>query len=101
MGKVQYEALRGGNYREGGEEAVAGEVYADIPEHLVPDLTARRAIKALAGQEEPRSRWSVERLQAEVDARELTVEGTGAGGNVIKDDLIKALEADDEAKEEV
>ncbi len=44
-------------------------------------------------------------LEAEVkrrqdSGREVTVEGTGSGGNVIKDDLILALEADDEAAED-
>jgi hypothetical protein len=40
-----YRALRGGNYREGGADAVAGEVYDDIPKQLVEDLVARRAIE--------------------------------------------------------
>lgn len=38
-------------------------------------------------------------LQAEVDSRGLEVEGTGSGGNVVKDDLIAALEEDDENEE--
>jgi hypothetical protein len=37
-------------------------------------------------------------LQAEADQRGLTVTGTGAGGNVVKDDLVAALQADDAAK---
>lgn len=36
-------------------------------------------------------------LQAEADRRGLTVEGTGADGNVLKADLVAALEADDAA----
>lgn len=34
-------------------------------------------------------------LAAEAEERGLTIEGTGADGNVLKDDLIAALEADD------
>lgn len=34
-----------------------------------------------------------EELQAQADQRGLTVEGTGAGGNVTKDDLVRELEA--------
>ena len=36
-------------------------------------------------------------LKAEAEKRGLEVEGTGANGNVLKDDLVKALEADDVA----
>lgn len=36
-------------------------------------------------------------LQAEADRRGLTVEGTGQGGNVLKADLVTALQADDAA----
>lgn len=39
---------------------------------------------------------SVPALKAEVARRELDVEGTGSGGNVVKSDLVAALEADDE-----
>ena len=38
---------------------------------------------------------SVEELEAEASRRELEVQGTGANGNVLKKDLIAALEADD------
>lgn len=38
---------------------------------------------------------SVEDLQAEADRRELSVEGTGSNGNVLKKDLVAALQADD------
>lgn len=38
---------------------------------------------------------SVDDLQAEADSRGLTVEGTGANGNVLKEDLVGALEAHD------
>lgn len=38
---------------------------------------------------------TVEELQAEADRRGLTVEGTGTGGNVLKSDLVAALQADD------
>jgi hypothetical protein len=39
---------------------------------------------------------TVEQLQAEVDQRELEVEGTGKDGNVVKNDLVAALQAADE-----
>jgi hypothetical protein len=48
-----FEALRGGNFREGGKDAVAGETYSDIPAHLVDDLVARRALKPLTPAVEP------------------------------------------------
>jgi hypothetical protein len=38
---------------------------------------------------------SVEDLKAEADRRGLTAEGTGKDGNVLKTDLVKALQADD------
>lgn len=41
---------------------------------------------------------SVAGLQAEADRRKLTVTGTGANGNVVKGDLVAALQADDAAK---
>lgn len=40
--------------------------------------------------------YSPELLQGEVERRGLTVEGTGASGNVVKGDLVSALEANDE-----
>lgn len=41
---------------------------------------------------------TVKELQAEADERGLTVEGSGANGNVLQEDLLTALKADDEAK---
>lgn len=41
---------------------------------------------------------SKEELQAEADRRGLEIEGSGKEGNVLKDDLIEALEDDDEEK---
>lgn len=38
---------------------------------------------------------SVEDLQAEADSRGLDVQGSGAGGNVVKKDLVAALQAND------
>lgn len=38
---------------------------------------------------------SKDELQAEADRRELTVEGSGSGGNVTKADLVAALRASD------
>jgi hypothetical protein len=40
-----------------------------------------------------------EALEAEAEGRDLTVEGTGKDGNVLVDDLRKALRADDAGKE--
>jgi hypothetical protein len=37
-------------------------------------------------------------LKAEAERRDLQVDGSGANGRVVKDDLVKALEADDAAK---
>lgn len=39
----------------------------------------------------------VDELKAEVDRRSLDVTGTGKDGNVLKKDLVAALEADDKA----
>lgn len=39
---------------------------------------------------------TVDALKALVEERELEVEGSGSGGNVVKADLIAALEADDQ-----
>lgn len=41
---------------------------------------------------------SPDELKAEAEKRDLTVEGTGKDGNVLKGDLVAALEADDAAK---
>ena len=41
-----------------------------------------------------------EELQAEANRRELVVTGTGNGGNVLKRDLVAALEADDADSED-
>lgn len=47
--------------------------------------------KGYAGQ-------GVDELKALADERELTVTGTGKDGNVLKGDLVAALEADDAAQ---
>lgn len=47
--------------------------------------------KGYAGQ-------SPDELKAEVEKRDLTVTGTGKDGNVLKGDLVAALEADDAAQ---
>lgn len=44
------------------------------------------------------SKMSAVELQALADQRGVEAGGTGAGGNVVKVDLIAALEADDQAK---
>lgn len=43
--------------------------------------------------------WEKEALEAEAEKRELEVKGTGANGNVLKADLVKALETADAAGE--
>lgn len=65
---------------------------------IPPDLVElyREAVgEGSAGEGPAYEEQSVEDLQAEVDRRELDVEGSGAGGNVVKADLVAALEADD------
>lgn len=88
-----YRALRGGNYRENGAVAVAGETYDDVPEVLVEDLIARRAIVAA---EMPVVVPLADRPMAELTARaetlELEVVGSGSGGRVTKDDVVRALQ---------
>lgn len=62
----KYEALRGGNYREGGKDAVVGEVYDDVPAELVPDLKARNVIRLAEGTEPKSVREAGEELAGEV-----------------------------------
>lgn len=59
---------------------------ADEPPITVPS----RSLSDVAPHDEL-ERMSVPELQAEADRRELTVEGTGKDGNVLKADLVKAL----------
>ena len=47
------------------------------------------------------SDWTVKELEAEIEARGInhdSIVGTGANGNVLKEDRVRALEADDEAE---
>lgn len=46
------------------------------------------------------STWSPDDLKAEVETRELEVTGTGKDGNVLKADMVAALEADDAEEED-
>jgi hypothetical protein len=58
------------------------------------------ALEAVVSSDAPETyrEMQVDDLQAEADSRGLTVEGTGANGNVLKEDLVTALEADDASK---
>lgn len=74
-----------------------------IVEGMAVPLDLLNAYKAEVGdtkepdpaESEGYDKQPVEDLQAEADRRGLTVEGTGAGGNVLKKDLVDALAADD------
>jgi len=83
------------------EKDVEGEVTADVwdGEADQADATPSESGAGYGSQ-------SSEDLRAEVDKRnegreddaKIQVEGTGANGNVLKADLVKALEADDAAQ---
>lgn len=71
------------------------------PEDVIVDAKARRASPPDSVQVSPamRGAWSPDdtaaKLAAEVERRGLEVTGSGSGGNVVKSDLVAALEADD------
>lgn len=50
-------------------------------------------------EDESYDSWSVDDLKAEVEERGVEVEGSGAGGNVLKADLVAALEQHDQGRE--
>lgn len=84
--KLNQTVLAGGViYAAGTAEA---DVKADVPDKFWDGGTG--ADKGYAGQ-------TADELQAEADERGLEVEGTGKDGNVLKADLVSALEADDES----
>lgn len=63
---------------------------------------AAARVQVDGGDQKPYRDRTVEDLEDEVARREaagraIEVEGTGSGGNVVKDDLVAALEADDAA----
>lgn len=96
--------------------AEAGQVVPLGYDHLVPDSKAepvtpgvtrstagRRAAAAAAStvETDPGRSYDdlpVEQLQAEADRRGLDIEGTGKDGNVLKADLVTALQAHDDQR---
>lgn len=91
---------------ENGAEATVTKVQADKHKLEVLDKRATDA-RGYALPEKPKvelpksgSKYDgmkPEELQAEADARQLSVEGTGKDGNVLKADLVTALVAHDVA----
>lgn len=83
--------------KNGGSEMVAFAEGDDVPDWAAKQMGDH----CFEGSDEDGDKGyadqSVEELQALVDERELEVEGTGKDGNVLKKDLVAALEADDEA----
>lgn len=69
-------------------------VPVDLDEEQAARLVATTGVKLDTG--DTSGSKSKDDLQAEADIRGLTVEGTGSGGNVTKDDLVAALQAHDE-----
>lgn len=60
------------------------------------DLESSSKSQSSSGSSGPDySKMTPAELQGEADKRELEVEGSGANGNVVKADLVSALEADD------
>lgn len=92
MRTPQYEALREGNYREGGKVAEVGQVYDDVPEALVEDLVARHCVRVISGPPEQQEA-TVDELRQR--ARELDISGRSS---MDKDQLAAAIA---EAEEEV
>lgn len=76
----------------GGELYPAGTAESDVKTKIADEFWTGDAGSGSSGY----SGQSVEELQAEADKRGLEVEGTGKNGNVLKGDLVAALEQDDE-----
>lgn len=76
-------------------DAYGGRGHSDMSD---PHDRALRdgGLLALAETETDYEAQSTEQLTAEAARRELTVDGTGANGNVLKKDLIAALQAADD-----
>ena len=79
---------------------VLDRMKGDPEDHLWTLLEGSESPRAAAvaddgDDEDSYGKMSAEDLQSEVDSRGIEVEGTGANGNVLKRDLIAALEADD------
>lgn len=76
------------------------ELPANVPDDMVQRLDAAGALEPLPGADVAGSGYesmTVDDLHEMADTRGLTVDGTGANGNVLKSDLVAALEADDRA----
>lgn len=70
-----------------------GEIFED--DDL--DLKVEDARIIQVPDREPYTHWPIDELEKEVDARGLEIAGTGKDGNVVKADMVTALEAHDEA----
>lgn len=77
-----------------------GKTIAEIEESRSSDGNAGDSTDDDSDDQPDYGAESVEELQREADKRGLDVEGSGSGGNVLKDDLVKALRADDKSKSE-
>jgi hypothetical protein len=94
--------------RQAEEQAAA---QAEAQKMAIEEAQRRAAAEAGGGGGEAESitgdyeKPTAKELEGEVErrkaaGREINVEGTGSGGNVVKGDLVKALEADDKAASE-
>lgn len=80
----------------GGELYPAGTAEGDVKAKIADEFWSGDAGSGSSSSSSSYASQSVEELQAEVDKRGLAVEGTGKDGNVLKRDLVAALEQDDE-----
>ncbi|MBA3688470.1 MAG: hypothetical protein H0W81_06550 [Chloroflexi bacterium] len=79
-----------------GEELERGNGRIEIDETDVP---LHNALSTYAPLERLKDAMSKEDLEAEAAGRGIDVEGSGAGGNVLKADLVAALDDDTKTKE--
>jgi hypothetical protein len=79
------------------DRLIADGVAIDGEHDIHPVLPPEPSTVGAADEPVDYAELSKDELQAEVDRRGITVEGSGANGNVVKDDLVAALEADDAA----
>lgn len=69
----------------------------ELPEEIaekIESASVEEEPAAEAGDLNPLEEMSVDDLRELVERREITVEGTGKNGNVVKADLIRALEGE-------
>lgn len=84
----RYVALRGGNYRADGQDAVEGEVYSDIPSDQLDDLVARNVVREVTAEDQASSEPTKEQLLDR--AKALGIEGRSG---MDKDTLASAVES--------